>query len=158
MYPYKTMSAGTFERNIVLAMAEPHLSNILTGKKTVEIRRNRPKMPIRTGTKFFLYHKKAIYGWFKCSLTSDTVYRIDNPFMPDTLRDSILEPLCEPSCVSKAFIYNYLKGAKRPVLYYISAVKVFKQPLPVLCRPQSWIYSTKELEEQIDKAIKDGIV
>lgn len=141
IYPY----------NIILAMREPYLSQILSGKKTVEVRRTRPNtIPCMV----FLYHRGKIYG-------SAEVNRVEIlPPGRTSEGDKALREACKrfawKACLTEDEMYRYLNLAPAPTLYGLEAAQAFARPIEVPCRPQSWQYMTEEIMQVLRVGKEDA--
>lgn len=118
-------------------MREKFLRALLSGEKTVELRRCCPKtIPKR----LYLYYRRAVHGWVDVE-----AYTFPTP---DNLQEWATK-VASAACLTPDEAVKYLTGGRSPIIYHVVNPVVLKEPLPVPCRPQSWIYTDNELEKQI---------
>lgn len=153
------MNEGTGPRladALILAMREPYLSKLLSGEKTVEVRKTHPTSIYLKkygtqhfcGCKLYLYHKGQIWGHVS----------VNNHLLTE---GHALNYLCEryanAACLDCFKMYEYLAGggdgkARPGILYFVEKPVRYARPVPVPCRPQSWQYMT----DSILKLLPDG--
>lgn len=129
---------------IILAMREPHLSRLLSGEKTAEVRRTRPSLKTMDGIKplvLYLYHRGAIHG---ICFVKNVRFRRDGILDERGLK-SWVSCHHKQACLTEAEMTNYLNGAKFPCIYFIINAFPYEAPITVSCRPQSWMYMTPEV-------------
>lgn len=143
------MNEGTGPRladALILAMREPYLSKLLSGEKTVEVRKTRPHRPDVCGMVLYLYHKRHIYGHVTVRQFQNTKYR---------LIDDLCEEMHEKACLThqamRKYLYGYRSNAgfdiacRNGILYIVEKPVRYARPVPVPCRPQSWQYMTDDV-------------
>ena len=132
--------------NIIIQSAKKeHVANILSGKKTYEFRKNKPKAG-KYPYLVLLYETKdgggrgGIVGAYMCSgVLKTNVFAHRNP-VADTWREHI----AREGCVTVESLYEYAKG-RDIVAWNVRNPITFAEPLPLskfgLTRaPQSWHY------------------
>lgn len=125
---------------LILAMRERWMNLILDGKKTAEVRRTRPARPCDMPDYLYLYHKGHVHG-----LAEVRAYR----YLPSGWF-SLAVGECQEACLSVEDAKSYLGGSGFGVVYKLGKVQRFQKPVPVPCRPQSWMYATTELRNIIE--------
>lgn len=161
------MNEGTGPRladALILAMREPYLSKLLSGEKTVEVRRTHPTSIYLKkygtqhffGCKLYLYRKGQIWGYVT----------VQNHLLTEGRDLSCLcERYADDACLGVFQMYEYLQpfvqdGAysqkSRPgILYFVEKPVRYARPVPVPCRPQSWQYMTDSILDLLPDG-KDG--
>ncbi len=151
---------------ILQSINPPHCENIASRKKTVEVRKTKPKLV--TPFKVYIYCTKDKRGWFdflhKTRLDGkvigeyicDEILDISNKDLTENFR-RLTKTIIMPSCLTVQELKNYL-GFKNGCGWHISNLIIYEQPkelsefvverYPCLAKlnrpPQSWCY-VKEL-------------
>lgn len=132
--------------SIVLAMREPYLSLILSGEKKLEIRRTTPSRADSI-TRIYLYHAGCIHGEVE-------VKSIEAP-RKESVR-AIAARWHQAARLSFRDALEYLWQPCRPCAYHLGVPTLYKNPVPIDNRPQSFIYSTPEIVLACNKEKRKG--
>lgn len=156
----KNRNMGSKIDDIILAMREPYLSKLLSGEKTIEVRKTHPKTDclMKYGTQhmfgmtLYLYHRRQIWGHVTVT---------DYVFTENADLDRLCEKYAADACLSFEEMFEYLypskptsawyQKARQGVLYFVEKPVRYEQPVPVPCRPQSWQYMTAEIQNLLPK-------
>lgn len=155
---------------VLISIRPEWVEKILSGEKTVEIRKRKPYFP--TPFKCYIYCTKSGYGkWLAGVKGGRESYKLNGTVCAEFTCDSIQDFSCpflayntevdkttlKAACVSFSFAHRYL-GHKSGYTWHISNVKVYDKPLipgdfryyacndRVKTAPQSFMY-VNELEE-----------
>lgn len=134
---------------IILAMKPKYLELILNGTKTAELRRTHP-VTTRLPDRLWLYQGGCIHGSVDVNRFC-FIYRLQHL---DTLCYKMDTP--ERACVTPDEMWNYLFPAKNPIIYGLCNPVRAIHPIPVSCRPQSWIYMTDEVRAIVYEPSRKG--
>ncbi len=127
--------------NILLSVRRPFSGKILSGEKTLELRKNMPRLRGREFETIWLYEsgkdgERAIIG--KCRLALCLL--LNKEVSPDNL-----SAICKSACVTEEHIFHYIPcftwGVRDPVrLPHAVPLSSIGMTRP----PQSWQYLTPE--------------
>lgn len=139
------MSKKNTRSAVIVAMREPFLSAVLNGEKTIEVRRTRPRrLPIM----LFFYYRGKIYA----GATLKHVHCLPCCYAIRENRVTV-QAACKrfhgQACLTYEAMRDYLSLGTAPTLYELGAVEVYRNPVPVPCRPQSWQYMTDDMMKMI---------
>lgn len=133
---------------LILAMREPWLTKLLSGEKTAEVRRTRPRTAELAGVKrLYLYRGGCIYGWVPVagwSCFADGIHPVEARVQP------LVDRYAARACLTPQEMLRYLHGFPVGAVVYkvagpLSAPVRYAVPVPVPCRPQGWQYMTAEI-------------
>lgn len=132
---------------LILAMREPYLSQLLSGEKTVEVRRTRPAEAILRNAKnlrLYLYKGGYIHGYIEC-------YERVEPEVVDVFGD--WEYMAKRACLTIEKLKAYLSGCNpdRAIFYCVRNPSRYKVPKPYSTTVQSWMYADAHFIERADK-------
>lgn len=144
------------EHKAVLISIRPKWCNlILIGEKTVEVRKNRPKL--KTPFTCYIYMTAGDYiyrkdGWLTAVFPpSGGIYNGAQMIVAEFVCDYISRGYpdlydvvdVKESCLTPQEISKYVNG-KFPYFWHISALKIYDEPRPlpagIKSPPQSWCY------------------
>lgn len=127
--------------NILLSVRRPFSGKILSGEKTLELRKNMPRLRGREFETIWLYEsgkdgERAIIG--KCRLA--LCLTINKEVSPDSL-----SAVCKSACVTEEHIFHYIPCFTWVVRYPVRLPHAVPLSAIGLTRPpQSWQYLTPE--------------
>lgn len=99
---------------------------IASGKKTVEVRKTKPKL--ETPFKVYIYCTKDKKGWFHFGKKQRLDGMVIGEFLCDEIRDA-RECFIGPSCLTTEEWLKYTDGYKKPVWgWHISDLKIYEKP------------------------------
>lgn len=102
---------------------------IASGKKTVEVRKTRPKL--ETPFKVYIYCTKDKKGWFHFGKKQRLDGMVIGEFLCDEICDA-RECFIGPSCLTTGEWLKYTDGYKKPVwCWHISDLKIYEKPKPL---------------------------
>lgn len=132
--------------SIVIALREPYISLILSGEKKLEIRRTTPALAENI-RRLYLYYRGFILGEVE-------VKSVEAP------RSSSARALAarwhQAARLSFHDALEYLWRPCRPCAYHLGTVVIYKHPVPIDNRPQSFIYATPEIVLACNKEKRKG--
>lgn len=133
--------------NLILAMREPYLTQLLNGEKTAEVRRTKPDLINIYGCRLYLYHKKRIYGHVTVKNWQHTAYQFLTPLCKEWSAAAALTPDEMKKYLSGGLSKAGMEMACRNGIIYLVGEPVrYAFPVDVPCRPQSWQYMTPEIK------------
>lgn len=134
-------------KSVLIAIHPEYCQLISDGYKTVEVRKNFPKLEIPF--KVYIYctngkgyspdiAKGKIIGEFICTIIEEF------PYNRNGYGIEAEEQLCIDACLDKNDLYRYLKGAT-PYAWHISDLVIYDKPKELsefgkIKLPQSWCY------------------
>lgn len=130
-------------------MREPYLTQLLTGEKTAEVRRTSPRhwAPLPYPFPLYLYHRGKIHGHVMATSLYFTGFGRCAEFV---------KKLHKRACLSEAEMLEYLKDRRNGVIYTVEHPTRYAAPIPVPCRPQSWIYITPSILSLLPQTKNNG--
>lgn len=139
-----------YKNDLILAMKPKYLKLILERKKSVEVRRTRPACPADWPDRLWLYQGGFLHGY--AEVVAFHVPDLTEHTMLHWVKAKCRE-LHDQACLTEAEMLDYLYPAgrcmPRPILYQLGLVMKAVVPIPVPCRPQSWIYMPDEVKLRI---------
>ena len=131
---------------LILAMREPYLSQLLSGEKTVEVRRTRPTNRVlwqACSLRLYLYKGGYIHGFVD-------VKRINELDEIKSLCN--WQDVCKAACLTDQEMEQYLEGAdkNRVALYEVGNPSRYKKPHKFGTIVQSWIYADQDFIHRAD--------
>lgn len=132
-----------FRTSIVLAMREPHMSRLLNGEKTAEVRRTSPTVVVY---RLYLYRRGHIHGYVDVAGYAAAKWHPSDSGIANAVRKYHAAAMLDPEDMRR-----YLKGAASPCIYLVKNPVRLQKPLPVGIRPQSWQYATEEIQAWVEK-------
>lgn len=138
-------------RHLILAMREKWLRLLLTGEKTAEVRRTSPRAEVWPGTRLYLYHKGAIWGYV-------TVTRAERVCAGNSAK--LHSQVCvyfRRACLGFMEMMEYLDKCVSGRVYVVTDPVRFAEPVPVPCRPQGWQYMTAAVMQAVAAGRKEEI-
>ena len=139
-------------REIILSVNPEWVSKIISGEKTIEVRKSAPRQ--EGHYKVFIYETKANGGRGKVVASFNTVFLCYDHVMfmytQTDLKTPIEKSILKRSCLTEEQILEYGKGKDRLFFWHIWDLKVFRKECDledwgVNRAPQSWMY-VKEAE------------
>lgn len=140
-------------RTVLISIQPEYCQLIADGYKTVEVRKNFPKL--ETPFKVYIYctngkgyspdvAKGKVIGEFFCGFIEKF------PYNRNGYRIEAEDQLCAEACLDKDSLYHYLKGAT-PYGWHISDLAIYDTPREITDfgktkPPQSWYYVTEGWE------------
>lgn len=126
-------------QDLLFAMRKKYLDLILSGRKTIEVRRTHPaKCPdpfweylTDVGKKIFFYYAGKIWGE-----ATIKYYNFDPVIDLEKYTDSHFSR----ACLSREEWAAYWAGAKGPCFYELKNIVAYDEPKKTDLRPQSWMY------------------
>ncbi len=127
--------------NILISVRRPFSGKILSGEKTWELRKNKPRIPRGEHVTLWLYESgmdgtRGIIG--KCRLVFTARLR---PYPPKTILELVMKEACVMEEHIRAYLPCYAWGIQDPVklpsLVLLSSIGMTRPP-------QSWQYLTPE--------------
>ena len=140
--------------NILLSVRQPFSRKILSGEKTLELRKNMPRLRGREFETIWLYEsgkdgERAIIG--KCRLALCLL--LNKEVSPDSL-----SAVCKSACVTEEHIFNYIPCFTWVVRYPVRLPHAVPLSAIGLTRPpQSWQYITDEQAAILERRASDEI-
>lgn len=146
-------------KEIIIAMKPKYLELILNGTKTAEVRRTRPKEPCYWPNRLWLYQGGCIHGYVNVK-----GYRVPETESLVTWARNVSTELHEKACILEHDMYMYLisglvrRSYRKPqqIVYLLGTAVRATKPIPVPCRPQSWIYMTDEVRAIVYEHSRKG--
>lgn len=133
-------------RKAVLMSMQPKWCELIaSGKKTVEVRKTKPKLDVpfkvyiyctryekgkliwKQGNKFLGYKLTDVSGKIIGEFACDSIIQIDYNKNGYGLDSFVINGVIAKSCVPEKELYHYLQG-KRPYLWHISNLKIYDKP------------------------------
>lgn len=132
---------------IILPMKEKWLDLLLSGKKTVEVRRTSPKIVVE---RLYLYLRGHIHGYVEVK-----GYKAGKNPTDARLRQLAKED-ARAAMLSQQEFVKYLSGSKTPILYFVANPVRLKKPLLIADRPQNFQYASYDLQKLVERMEKGG--
>ncbi len=135
------------QRDVVLSIRPYYSDKILSGKKTVELRRRFP-VAAPTGTLAYIYSTSPVRAIVACANISQ-VHKL--PI------DQLWKNFRRPASITKSNFYNYFQGLQDGFAIEFSSVQPLSRPLTLeelrerfsFAPPQSFLYATPTLRKAI---------
>lgn len=136
-----------YQRDVVLSIRPSYSNKILSGKKTVELRRRFP-VAAPHGTLAYIYSTSPIQAIVACASISK-IHKLP--------LDQLWKNFRQSASITKSNFYDYFQGLENGFAIEFSCVHPLSRPLPLeelrerfsFAPPQSFLYATPMLKRAI---------